>query len=46
MVIAMNTVDGIGLASPICHEFDLPRKILEGQVHGPLAYKLDDQQFA
>jgi 2,4-dienoyl-CoA reductase-like NADH-dependent reductase (Old Yellow Enzyme family) len=36
MVRAMETVHGVGLGRPVCDEFDLPRKILEGEVEGAI----------
>ncbi|QPG94157.1 hypothetical protein C2857_005018 [Epichloe festucae Fl1] len=31
MVKALDTVHGVGLGRPVCDEFDLPRKILDGE---------------
>ncbi|KAH7308516.1 hypothetical protein B0I35DRAFT_442110 [Stachybotrys elegans] len=45
MVGALQTVDGVGLARPVCHEFDLPNKILKEGVQGALDILLDDQDF-
>ncbi|KAK3342060.1 hypothetical protein B0T25DRAFT_574370 [Lasiosphaeria hispida] len=45
MVKALQTVHGIGLARPVCHEFDLPNKIFSGQVQGGLYYLLDEQDY-
>lgn len=45
MVQALDSVHGVGLARPISHEFDLPAKILAGNVQGALNYKLDEQDF-
>ncbi|ORY69600.1 uncharacterized protein BCR38DRAFT_419545 [Pseudomassariella vexata] len=45
MVKALDTVHGIGLARPICNEFDLPHKILSGQVQGALDCLLDEQDY-
>jgi hypothetical protein len=45
MVKALSTVQGVGLARPVCHEFDLPRKILSGSVPGGLAYLLDERDY-
>ncbi|KAI1453251.1 hypothetical protein F4805DRAFT_470255 [Annulohypoxylon moriforme] len=44
MVNALKTVDGVGLARPICNEFDLPKKILEGRVKGAIEY-FDEEDF-
>ncbi|KAI1372532.1 NADH oxidase [Hypoxylon crocopeplum] len=46
MVDALNTVDGVGLGRPACHEFDIPKKILEGRAKSAIAYNLDEQDFA
>jgi 2,4-dienoyl-CoA reductase-like NADH-dependent reductase (Old Yellow Enzyme family) len=46
MVKALDTVHGIGLARPVCIEFDLPNKILSGEAQGALDYNLDEQDFA
>lgn len=45
MVDALNTVHGIGLGRPACHEFDLPKKILEAGVKSAIQYNLDEQDF-
>lgn len=45
MVSALKTVDGVGLARPVCQEFHLPRDILQGKVKGAIRQKLDDQNF-
>jgi 2,4-dienoyl-CoA reductase-like NADH-dependent reductase (Old Yellow Enzyme family) len=45
MVKALDTVHGIGLARPVCNEFDLPAKILSGEAQGAVAHKLDEQDF-
>lgn len=44
MVNALNTVDGIGLARPVCNEFDLPKKILERRVNSAIEY-FDENDF-
>lgn len=46
MVDALDTVDGIGLARPVTHEFDLPAKILRGEVQSAIDTLLDEQDFA
>ena len=45
MVEAVKTVDGVGLARPVCQEFDLCNKILEGKVTGAIDQKLDQTNF-
>lgn len=45
MTKALETVDGVGLARPVCHEFDLPQKILDGKVKGAIQTKLDEDDF-
>ncbi|KAI1407919.1 hypothetical protein F5Y13DRAFT_173774 [Hypoxylon sp. FL1857] len=44
MVNALKTVDGIGLGRPVCHEFDLPNKILKGTVKSAIE-NLDEQDY-
>lgn len=46
MVDALDTVDGVGLARPVTHEFDLPAKILRGEVPSAINILLDEQDFA
>jgi len=45
MVQALDTVDGCGLARPVCQEFHLCKDILEGKVTGAIEQKLDQQSF-
>ncbi|MCJ1472664.1 hypothetical protein MMC13_001313 [Lambiella insularis] len=45
MVNALKTVDGVGLARPVCQEFYLPKDILSGAVKGAIKQRLDDQNF-
>ena len=45
MAKALETVDGIGLARPATHEFDLPRKMLDGNVEGAMKLLLDDNDI-
>ncbi|KAI2617416.1 hypothetical protein GGR54DRAFT_607666 [Hypoxylon sp. NC1633] len=45
MVKALNTVQGIGLGRPACHEFDLPKLILEDNVQGAIDSLLDEQNY-
>ena len=45
MLRALETVDGIGLARPLCQEFDLCKKILEGRVTGSIVPKMELGEF-
>lgn len=45
MVKALDSVHGVSLARPVTHEFDLPKKILEGKVKSAIQYQLDEQDF-
>lgn len=45
MVQALNTVDGVGLARPVCQEFHLCKDILEGKVKGAIKQQIDDNNF-
>lgn len=45
MVHAMQTVDGVGLARPLCQEPALCKAILEGKVKGAIQMQLDDGNF-
>ena len=45
MVKALDTVDGVGLARPVCQEFYFPKDILSGKVKGAIKQRLDDQNF-
>ncbi|KAI0173023.1 hypothetical protein GGR52DRAFT_432450 [Hypoxylon sp. FL1284] len=45
MVDALKTVHGVGLGRPVCHEFDLPKKILNGSVKSAIQYNFDEQDF-
>ncbi|CAJ2503359.1 Uu.00g107530.m01.CDS01 [Anthostomella pinea] len=45
MVDALKSVHGVGLARPVCHEFDLPKKMLEGKVKSAIDYKIDESDF-
>ena len=45
MVKALDTVDGVGLARPVCQEFHLPADLLEGKVKGAIKQGLDPQNF-
>ncbi len=45
MVNALNTVDGVGLARPICQEPRLCADILSGKVKGAIKQRLDENNF-
>jgi len=45
MVDALNTVDGVGLARPVCLEPELPRQIISGEVHAAIEQLTDDNDF-
>ncbi|KAI4102993.1 MAG: hypothetical protein L6R37_004075 [Teloschistes peruensis] len=45
MVGALNVVDGVGLARPICQEPRLCADILAGKARGAVKQRLDDQDF-
>ena len=45
MVQALDTVDGVGLARPVCQEPRLCKDILEGRVRGAILPRLDQQNF-
>ncbi|KAJ9606386.1 hypothetical protein H2200_009347 [Cladophialophora chaetospira] len=45
MIRALDTVDGIGLARPLCQEFELCKKILEGQVTGSIIPNMELGEF-
>lgn len=45
MVKALDTVDGVGLARPVCQEFTLPKLMLEGKVTGALKLLIDENDF-
>ena len=45
MIYALKTVDGVGLARPVCHDFDLGRKLLDGSTEGARKILLDEQDF-
>ena len=45
MVRALETVDGVGLARPLTLEFDLCKKILQGQVTGCIVQKMAMNEF-
>ncbi|MCJ1272314.1 hypothetical protein MMC21_000100 [Puttea exsequens] len=45
MVNALNTVDGVGLARPVCAEPRLCPAILNGEVRGAIKQRLDEDDF-
>ncbi len=45
MVKALDTVDGVGLARPVCQEPRLCADILAGKVKGAIKLRLDDNNF-
>ncbi len=45
MVNALNTVDGVGLARPVCQEPRLCSDILSGKVKGAIKQRLDEANF-
>lgn len=45
MVKALDTVDGVGLARPVCVEPRLCADILSGNVKGAIKQRLDDNDF-
>ena len=45
MVHALDTVDGVGLARPICQEPRLCAAILKGEVKGAIKQRLDENNF-
>lgn len=45
MVNALNTVDGVGLARPICQEPRLCKDILAGKVKGAIKQRIDENNF-
>jgi 2,4-dienoyl-CoA reductase-like NADH-dependent reductase (Old Yellow Enzyme family) len=45
MVKALDIVDGVGLARPVCQEPRLPKDMLNGKIDGAIHLKLDDNNF-
>ncbi|KAF4925771.1 NADH-dependent flavin oxidoreductase nadA [Colletotrichum fructicola] len=45
MVKALETVHGVGLARPVCNEFDLPKKIIEGKAGSSVQTLLGEDDF-
>lgn len=46
MVDALQTVDGVGLARPVCLEPELPKQIIKGEVAAAIDQLTDDNDFA
>ncbi|UNI24151.1 hypothetical protein JDV02_009924 [Purpureocillium takamizusanense] len=45
MVRALESVDGIGLGRPLCSEFDLAQRIIDGKASRALCGLLDEQAY-
>jgi hypothetical protein len=45
MVDALNIVDGVGLARPVCLEPELPRQMINGEVSSAINQLTDDDDF-
>ncbi|KAL6708285.1 hypothetical protein ACN47E_003209 [Coniothyrium glycines] len=45
MTEALSTVDGVGLARPVCLEPELPRQIISGEVDAAINQLIDDNDF-
>ena len=45
MVKALDTVDGVGLARPVCEEFRFCSDILSGRIKGAIKQRLDENNF-
>ena len=45
MVNALKTVDGVGLARPVCQEFHLTKDMLDGKVSGAIDQQIDQDNF-
>lgn len=45
MVKALDVVDGVGLARPVCQEFTLPQLMLDGKISGAIKQELDENDF-
>ncbi|KAK0337862.1 hypothetical protein LTR91_020675 [Friedmanniomyces endolithicus] len=45
MVHALETVDGVGLARPLCQEPDFCQELLEGKVRGAIKMGVDENNF-
>ena len=45
MVKALEVVDGVGIARPVCQEFHFCKDILDGKITGAIDQKLDQQNY-
>lgn len=45
MVNALKTVDGVGLARPVCQEFHFTKDLLDGKISGAIEPKVDRDNF-
>jgi 2,4-dienoyl-CoA reductase-like NADH-dependent reductase (Old Yellow Enzyme family) len=45
MVNALKTVDGVGLARPVCQEPTLPKDMLDGKISGAIDQQVDQDNF-
>ena len=45
MVNALKTVDGVGLARPVCQEFRIAKDMIDGKVTGAVDQKVDQDNF-
>jgi hypothetical protein len=45
MVKALDSVDGVGLARPVCQEPNFCRDILSGKIKGAIEQKIDQNNF-
>ena len=45
MVNALKTVDGVGLARPVCQEFRIAQDMLDGNITGAIDQKVDRDNF-
>jgi hypothetical protein len=45
MVKALETVDGVGFARPVCQEFHFCKDTLEGKITGAIDQKMDQNNF-
>ncbi len=45
MVKALKTVDGIGLARPVCQEFRIAQDMIDGKITGAVDQKVDQNNF-
>lgn len=45
MVRALDSVHGVSLGRPVAHEFDLPNKVIAGEVKSAIQTKIDETDF-